>query len=405
MLVMSRILGLICFGFSLVGCQRARPEKFIRLNPLPYSIQDDLALTPLVEAAGQSLIRFEKGQKPLKFGKLKVEASRYASFLNEFLALVDRASRNSSEWKALNNLDWVTPQGLDGGGSIFLTSYYEPVIAGSRVKEGVLTQALYRRPKDLVEVGISFFDQRFDGIRMMRGRLMPPQSADEKISMLPYFSRREIDEKGMLQNKKLEVVWVDPIDAFFLHIQGSGTVELADGSRVLLRYADQNGHQYQSIGKFLRDKIPAEKLNSMEIEKYLRSLDANAVSQILYKNPSYVFFEEKAGKPITAWQTEVVSGRTIATDVREFPPGAIGLLIFESPVFTSPEATEPAFWTTKTRLVLNHDTGGAIKGGARVDLFWGSGDDAKRHASWIRHRARLYFPVPIPKGTALLPAP
>ncbi len=153
--------------------------------------------------------------------------------------------------------------------------------------------------------------------------------------------------------------------------------------------ADQNGHPYVAIGGFLRDVIPKEQMGMDAIVRHLRTLTGEKRRTLLAANPSYVFFEVRKGAALTANTTSVLAGRTIATDARFFPKGALALLAFEKP---AGDAATPG--VAVTRLVIDQDTGGAIKGGGRVDLFWGRGAEAGRIAGSIHQTAKRRYLVP-----------
>ena len=190
------------------------------------------------------------------------------------------------------------------------------------------------------------------------------------------------------------MAWADPSDAFFVQVQGSGTVVLEDGKRLRVGYADQNGHKYESIGKFMVDVLPKGKISLQTIEAYLRGLSADQIRAYLFRNPSYVFFHEIDGEAVTSLGVPVIPGRTIATDGRYFPKGALAILDIDKPRFDSPTDEKPAGTEHVSRWVLDTDTGGAIRGGGRVDLFWGNGPEAKRYAGQIKSPGRLVYLVP-----------
>jgi len=192
------------------------------------------------------------------------------------------------------------------------------------------------------------------------------------------------------------LAWVDPIDAFFLEIQGSGVVKFPNGKELRLGYAAQNGHPYVPIGKHLIGVIPKEKITLRAIEDHLRSLPPEESRKIMNLNPSYVFFRKLQGAGLTYFGTEVSAGRTIATDQAFFPKGALAYLEFEKPNFSSAVDAEPVSWTKTARFVFDQDTGGAIRGPHRVDLFWGKGSDAKQAAGVMKGKGRLVYMVPRP---------
>ena len=145
---------------------------------------------------------------------------------------------------------------------------------------------------------------------------------------------------------------------------------------------------------FLLDKIPKEKMSQQAIESHLRSLPDQEARELLNKNPSYVFFRPLCTAGLTYFGTEVVPGRTIATDPVYFPKGALAFLEFEKPRFEKSSSVEPAEFIKASRFVLDQDTGGAIRGPGRVDLFWGRGADAKQSAGVIRGKGHLFYFVP-----------
>ena len=155
----------------------------------------------------------------------------------------------------------------------------------------------------------------------------------------------------------------------------------------------KNGYSYVAIGKFLLDQIPIEKMSLQSIETYLRSISKKEMQKILNKNPSYVFFRELDTKSITYLGTEVIPGRTIATDHGYFPKGALAFLEYEKPIFTK-ESVEPKEWVPSKRFVIDQDTGGAIRGPDRLDLYWGKGEKSKQVAGFMRNYGRLYYILP-----------
>jgi membrane-bound lytic murein transglycosylase A len=213
--------------------------------------------------------------------------------------------------------------------------------------------------------------------------------------VVPFPSRAQIDGEAVLAKQGLELCYVDPIEAFFFHIQGSGRVQLPGGRSLHLTYAGQNGHPYYPIGKDLFEIIPKEEMSLQRIEAHLRSLPPNQRQELMNKNPSYVFFAAAPeGRGLTYQGTPVVAGRTIATDRGLFPKGALAVLQTQIPVFADAQATVPSQWTSHTRLVLDQDTGGAIRGAGRVDYFWGSGRQAAQAAGVMKSPGKLWYLVP-----------
>jgi membrane-bound lytic murein transglycosylase A len=207
--------------------------------------------------------------------------------------------------------------------------------------------------------------------------------------VVPYWSRAEIDA-GQARLSGTELIWLDdPIEAFFVQIQGAARIELADRSSIRVGYADQNGHPYRSIGRVLieRGELTLDKASMQGIKAWARQ-HPDKLPSLLAENPSYVFFREIATDPvhgidgpIGALGVPLAAGRVIAVDARFLPLGA--------PVFLA--TTYPLSDARLQRLVLAQDTGGAIRGALRADYFWGSGDDAGRNAGRMNQSGRMWL--------------
>lgn len=374
-----------------VSCARAplkSKDQAMRKISAPM-IQDDLPLEPLLKATENEIQYLEKSStiSEFVFGEERFSREEYLKGLYRFIEL-GRSMKPESFYKTIaSEFDFYEVYGQSNWGDAFITSYFEPVIKGSLKKTETFSTPLYQVPNDLVNLDLALFDSRFELKRKLRGRV-------EKNSFIPYFSREEIDAKGSLNGRKLEICWIDPIDAFFLHIQGSGTVDLGNGKYLYINYADKNGHEYEPIGKFLLEHIPLSQMSLQTIEKYLRNLPKDKLQSYLNKNPSYVFFRNSENHAITDLGVPATGGRTIATDKRFFPKGALALLSFNKPIFANSEDSVPSSFQPVTRFVLDQDLGGVITGGGRVDLFWGQGDQSKRFAGIIKQTGKLYYVAP-----------
>jgi membrane-bound lytic murein transglycosylase A len=269
----------------------------------------------------------------------------------------------------------------DGSASALITGYYEPLLHGSRSRDERYRYPLYAPPDDLLTVDLSGVNPELADKRM-RGRL-------EGKRIVPYWTRADI-EAGKAAAAGKELFYVDdPLDAFFLHVQGSGRVELPDASRVRIGYADQNGWPYRSIGRVLveRGELPLE-LVSMQSIRHWAHEHPLALPALLAENPSYVFFREVVVDPAAAIDGPIgtlgvplQAGRAIAVDTRFIPLGA--------PVFVA--TTRPSTGQPLERLTLAQDTGGAIRGPLRGDFFWGFGGEAEREAGRMRQDGRLWL--------------
>jgi membrane-bound lytic murein transglycosylase A len=209
--------------------------------------------------------------------------------------------------------------------------------------------------------------------------------------LVPYYSRAEIDTHGALSGRGLEIAWTkDPVDVFFLQIQGSGILQLPDGRRIQVGYAGQNGLPYRSIGRLLIDegKIPPQEMSMQRLRRYLAEHPQQR-DQIMAYNESYVFFRFLSTGPLGSLEVPVTAGRSIATDSRLFPRGALAFVYSERPVLDT--SGRLLGWTPFLRFVLNQDTGGAIRGLQRVDLFFGADTQAAAQAGYMNSRGKLYF--------------
>lgn len=272
------------------------------------------------------------------------------------------------------------PDGTDQG---TITGYYEPLLQGSRVKTARFRYPLYGVPDDLLTIDLGDAYPQLQGMRL-RGRL------DGK-RVVPYYDRTQIDDgtATALQGKAL--FWVDnAVELFFLQIQGSGRIELPDGSIVKVGYADQNGQPYVSIGRKLVEagEFKLEEASMQRIKEWAEK-NPKKLTALLEQDPSYIFFRElpdQLAAPVGALGVPLTNEYSIAVDPRTIPLG--------SPVFlatTQPDSTVPLI-----RLMQAQDTGGAIKGAVRADFFWGFGEDAAIQAGRMKQLGRMW--VLFPKG-------
>jgi membrane-bound lytic murein transglycosylase A len=266
-----------------------------------------------------------------------------------------------------------------------VTGYYEPLLRGSRERSKSFSHAIYGVPDDLLVVDLGELYSELKNFRL-RGRL-------DGRRVVPYWPRAELTPQApALAGKAL--LWVaDPVELFFLQVQGSGRVELPDGRRVRVGYADQNGHPYQSIGRWLveQGELKLEDASMQGIQAWARA-NPKRLHELLNVNPSFVFFRElpdNGGGPPGALGVPLTPGRSIAVDPRTVPLGA--------PVFLA--TTQPASGQPMQRLVLAQDTGGAIKGAVRADFFWGFGAEAGAQAGRMRQKGEMWVLLP----SALVP--
>ncbi len=269
------------------------------------------------------------------------------------------------------------------------TGYFEPILRGSRTRQGPYTVPLYGRPADLIGVDLGAFRDTLRGQRIA-GRVVDG-------NLRPYADRAAIED-GALAGQGLELLWVDdPVEAFVLHVQGSGRVDLDDGSRVRIGYAAQNGHAYVAIGRVLADRgaLPLDAVTWPAIRDWLDRNPGEA-GKLLRANPSYVFFRELGGdSPLGAQQVPLTPGRSLAVDRAHLP---LGLPIWLDATY--PRADGQGDLPLR-RLFIAQDTGGAIRGPVRGDIFWGAGADAAAIAGRMKHTGRYWLLLPRPLAASL----
>ncbi len=265
-----------------------------------------------------------------------------------------------------------------------VTGYYEPIIQGSKRREGVYQWPLYAPPTDLLTVDLGTVYPELAGKRI-RGKLQGKR-------VVPYDTRAQIAASN---NPPPVLVWAaDPVEAFFLQIQGSGRVRLPDGSMLRLAYADHNGRPYASIGKWLADKgeLPLSQASMQNIKAWAQRNPAR-VQEMLNANPAMVFFSEEAIVdpelgPKGAYGIPLIGQRSVAVDAGFVPLG--------SPIYLA--TTHPSSNAPLRRLMFAQDTGAAIKGAARTDFYWGSGDQAGEQAGRMKQNGQMWVLWPRQAG-------
>ncbi|MBL8863095.1 MAG: MltA domain-containing protein [Planctomycetes bacterium] len=258
--------------------------------------------------------------------------------------------------------------GWDGrGGGVLFTAYCTPILRGSTVATAEYRHPLYALPPDL--------------LKGPEGEILGQRVGN---ATQPYPTRRVIEASGMLRNKKLELAWIaDPIDAYIAHVNGSAFIELPDGEMLKLGYAGKNGREYASLGKALIDakELPKDGVSLASIRAWAKQNPAK-VQEFLNKNDSYVFFQPIDGNPHGSLNVPVTGYRSIATDKRLFPRGA--LTWAEGRIGTE-------YGAELGRFLLDQDTGGAIRTAGRADVYVGVGDEAEKIAGATRQEGQLYY--------------
>jgi membrane-bound lytic murein transglycosylase A len=355
------------------------------LPPLFDCRETDLPALEL--AALKSISYYEKtpGRK-FRFGPDTYTAEELKQSLLEFLDILKGAALPAVKDKLVREKFLAYKSiGRARNGSVLFTGYFEPILHGALQKSDKFKWPIYKTPDDLVVIDLGRFRDKYKGERIV-GRV-------EKRELVPYYNRREIDQNNRLAGRNLEIAWfADPVEVFNLHIQGSGIVCYPDKNCIQVSYADANGRSYRSIGKHLQDKgvISEQEMSYQNINKYLRE-HQEELADILSRNESYVFFRVVPEGPVGAIAVPLTAGRSIATDPAFFPRGALALIKTRRPVVDGQGRLQS--WTGFSRLVLNQDAGGAIKGPGRVDIFFGTGAQAELEAGCMKEEGDLYFLV------------
>ena len=368
----------------LVGCSTA-PQPPCPACPAatPRTAEAKLQQVPFAAIPGWSNATLAPGLRAFASGCARIAA---ASPLRRACEAA-RAARADDEAAARAfteaSFDAWSITSAEGAAEGMVTGYYEPVLAGSRARSERFRFPVYGVPADLVAVDLESVNPELKGMRL-RGRL-------EGNRLVPYRTRAEIEAGSGIQAPVL--AWVeDPVELFFLQIQGSGQLALDTGGRLRLGYADQNGHPYRSMGRFLveRREMTLDQA-SMQGIKAWAAANPRKLREALDANPSYVFFREvpdSSAGPVGTLGVPLTGGYSIAVDPRHVPLGA--------PVFlatTMPLSSQPL-----ERLVAAQDTGGAIRGAVRADFYWGSGAEAGALAGRMRQQGRMWILWPRNEG-------
>lgn len=372
----------------LAGCgeeeQPAEKEKIMQLVPASFSDllgwgEDDLqTLVPAFERTCARMLRAAP-EKPL--GPLP-QAGTFADWqpaCQAFVNLKDKTAANLKTYFEKNFTPYAVL--LDESAEGLFTGYYEAQLNGSRTRGGPYNVPLYARPDDLVMVDLGKFREELKGQRIA-GRV-------KGSDLVPYETRAQIVAGEWPHNDKV-LVWVDDaVDAFYVQIQGSGIVTLEDGSEIRIGYAGQNGHPYTAIGRELiaRGAMTKEDVSMQSIHDWLAA-NPDQADEVMNVNKSYVFFAEISGEgPLGGENVALTPLRSLAIDRSIFPYGLPFWL----------EAEHPVEKSMIRRLMVGQDTGGAIRGAIRGDVFWGHGEEAERMAGPMKSKGRYW--VLLPKKT------
>ncbi|MFN2353148.1 MAG: murein transglycosylase A [Desulfopila sp.] len=372
--------------FLLSGCSSQHTDIAVAPNLPGFADDGSGATLRQALAEQQRYLNNQDAAFRVTIGPESYSRKQLAASLDLFAAILQRnpAPRKLEQLIAENFTVYQAGGRKSGNfGEMLVTGYFTPVFEGRLSRSPPFIHPIYGVPDDLIT------------------RPMPNSQADTAIAgrrdangiLRPYWTRRKIETGNLLRGHEL-VYLKDRFDAFLLHIQGSGHIALPNGDIRTLQYRGNNGHPYSSIGRLLVDEgtLALEHTNIPAIRRYLAD-NPTEVDRVLHHNKRYIFFgwaKEPAvygstGRPLTA-------GRSIAIDGDILPFGTLGYLVTRRPVVD--DGGRISHWTPLQRFVLPQDSGSAIQGSGRVDLFWGAGEYAEIAAGTMKENGALYFLLP-----------
>ncbi|MDB9822646.1 MltA domain-containing protein [Deltaproteobacteria bacterium] len=395
--ILLTLISLICV-LGLWGCYPSlkkvaqRPEQaLIQVKSFYPDFHDDMDFDSIANAVESNLEYLNRLDPEYTFyyGPHKFTCRHVRESQEKFLEVLLN-SHDSKELKREIKKNFLVYRaaGRVGNRSVLFTGYFEPIYEAKLSPDETYRYPIYNLPDNLIRIDLSLFRDKFKGENII-GRI-------KGKSVLPYYSREEIEDEKALNGKNLEIAWLkDPVDVAFLHIQGSGRLKLPDDSMIPVGYRGSNGWPYHSIGRYMLDRgyMDEEEMSMQGIRAYL-SDHPEVIDEVLNHNPSYVFFRLLDKGPLGNIGVPLTPGRSIALDSGIFPRGAICFISSEKPVISSSGKIEN--WTGFSRFVVNQDTGGAIKGAGRADIFWGSDQYAQLAAGHMQHEGDLYILIKKP---------
>ena len=364
------------------------PLVKVAASDLP-EFKDTLFLQDLGAAIDQSLVYFKRvpSTRTYEYGQDVYNASHMISSLETFKAFLE-TKPSAKDLNRFIRETYTVYKSIGGSNKdVLFTGYFEPTYPGSRTPGPEYPWPVYSMPDDLFQIDLSAFSDAYKGHKRLMARVDP-----KSRKIFPYYTREEINSRPDFVQKARPVLYLaNRIDRFFLEIQGSGRVALPHGEIARLHYAGMNGRKYSAVGKYLIDnnEVLKEKMSMQAIREWL-SKHPDRMDEVLFTNDSFVFFKEGKGGPFGCINVAVTPVRSIATDTKLFPKGGLAFIQTALPAgIGQPKEA----WPRASLFVLNQDTGGAIKGPGRVDLFCGAGDWADYTAGHMVARGQLYFLV------------
>ena len=346
---------------------------FLGCSKEPQVMFDSLPKTQLQKSSFKNLPNWEnENYDEVLYSFINNCRAKRGADIYQSLCLKSQSIRDAKEFLESNFTPYIIQNSNNDKNSI-LTGYYEPELRGSRIKSEIYKYPIYKSPKDLVTVDLSSIYPDLKNYRL-RGRL-------DGNRLVPYYSRAELESVGI--NADVICYCDSKIDKFFLEVQGSGRITLDSGETIFIGFSNQNGHKYKSIGKYLiqSGEILKEDISLQTIREWLK-LNPSRVDEVLNYNSSVVFFQERDRAATGSLGLVLSPLRSIAVDRRYIPLGSM--------VYVSAKDTKIDY----KRVVFAQDTGGAIKGSVRADMFLGFGEEAGRVAGELKAPLKLWILLP-----------
>ncbi|MCG8634864.1 MAG: MltA domain-containing protein [Desulfobacterales bacterium] len=387
--------------FCLLGLAGCGSGKKVKTDPAQMPMKrlsvreyprffDSLEFKDLDASIRQSLVYFNRvpAARTYGYGRDRYDAAHMIRSLETFQSFLSENPSPSRLNRFIRDRYIVYRSVGRKGGEVLFTGYFEPTYRGSMDKGPDFPYPVYSKPGDLLQIDLSKFSDKYKGHKRLMARV-----DNGTRQVLPYYTREEINEAPDFPDRADPVVWLaSRVDRFFLEIQGSGRVALDDGSVLRVHYGGTNGNAYSSIGKYLieQNEVAREDMSMQAIREWLED-NPHRMDEVLHTNESFVFFKSGTGGPFGNIGVAVTPLRSIATDTKLFPRGG---LAFVETALPEPGREQPKeSWDRASLFVMNQDTGGAIKGPGRVDLFCGNGDWAAFTAGHMTAYGQLYFLV------------